>query len=73
MKDYITSKKNFVLHKQICLCNIKIFHLISKNHLERKVNEKTIKKTLLIYYRSTNGYFSSNASVYCSGRFCKAE
>ena len=44
MKDYITAKKNFVLHKQICLCNTKIFHLISKNHLERKVNEKTIKK-----------------------------
>ena len=49
MKDYITAKKNFVLHKQICLCNIKIFHLISKNPLERKVNAKNIKKTLRKY------------------------
>ena len=36
-------------------------------------NEKTIKKTLLIYYRSINGYFSNNHSTYCSGSFRKTE
>ena len=41
--------------------------------VRRKVNEKTIKKTLLIYYRSINGYFSNNHSTYCSGSFRKTE